>query len=154
MAYQGLTKVENEVTVVATFTGEQLLGLALKAPLTKYERVYCLPMMNISMTKGTGVVTSVPSDAPDDYAALMDLKSKKAFREKYGLTDEMVNFDPIEIINIPTFGNLTAIKLCEDLKIKGQNDKALLAEAKEMSYTKGFYEGVMLIGPYANKKVK
>ncbi len=25
---------------------------------------------------GTGVVTSVPSDAPDDYAALMDLKSK------------------------------------------------------------------------------
>lgn len=27
---------------------------------------------------GTGVVTSVPSDAPDDYAALRDLKKKKA----------------------------------------------------------------------------
>jgi len=26
---------------------------------------------------GTGVVTSVPSDSPDDYAALRDLKNKK-----------------------------------------------------------------------------
>ena len=25
---------------------------------------------------GTGIVTSVPSDAPDDYAALMDLQKK------------------------------------------------------------------------------
>jgi len=31
---------------------------------------------------GTGVVTSVPSDAPDDYAALRDLKNKKVvFRD-------------------------------------------------------------------------
>ena len=29
------------------------------------------------MYLGTGVVTSVPSDAPDDYAALRDLKKKK-----------------------------------------------------------------------------
>ena len=28
------------------------------------------------MGKGTGVVTSVPSDAPDDYAALRDLQKK------------------------------------------------------------------------------
>jgi len=30
-------------------------------------------MLTITMDKGTGVVTSVPSDAPDDYAALRDL---------------------------------------------------------------------------------
>ncbi len=29
------------------------------------------------MTKGTGIVTSVPSDSPDDYATLRDLKNKK-----------------------------------------------------------------------------
>lgn len=57
--------------------GKDLLGLPLKAPLSSYEKVYSLPMMTISMTKGTGVVTSVPSDAPDDYAALMDLKKKE-----------------------------------------------------------------------------
>ena len=30
--------------------------------------------------KGTGVVTSVPSDSPDDWAALRDLKNKQPFR--------------------------------------------------------------------------
>jgi len=29
-------------------------------------------MLTISMTKGTGIVTSVPSDAPDDWACLRD----------------------------------------------------------------------------------
>lgn len=131
MSYQGLTKNQNQLTKIATLKGEDLLGLALKAPLTKYEKVYCLPMMTISMTKGTGVVTSVPSDSPDDFAALMDLKNKKAFREKFNLTDEMVlNFEPVQIINIPQYGNLTAVKLCQDLKIKGQNDEKLLATAK------------------------
>ena len=53
--------------------GKQLLGAALKAPLTPLETVYALPMLTISMRKGTGVVTSVPTDAPDDYATLRDL---------------------------------------------------------------------------------
>jgi len=30
-------------------------------------------------------VTSVPSDSPDDYAALRDLKQKQALREKYSI---------------------------------------------------------------------
>jgi leucyl-tRNA synthetase len=30
-------------------------------------------MSTISMNKGTGIVTSVPSDSPDDWAALRDL---------------------------------------------------------------------------------
>ena len=30
-------------------------------------------MLSISMNKGTTIVTSVSSDAPDDYAALRDL---------------------------------------------------------------------------------
>ena len=39
---------------------------------------------------GTGVVTSVPSDAPDDYAALRDLQRKQPLRAKFGVKDEMV----------------------------------------------------------------
>ena len=34
-------------------------------------------MLTIKDDKGTGVVTSVPSDAPDDYAALRDLQKKE-----------------------------------------------------------------------------
>lgn len=29
---------------------------------------------------GTGIVTSVPSDSPDDYVALNDLKKKEVFK--------------------------------------------------------------------------
>lgn len=44
--------------------------------------------------------------------------------------------------------------MCQDLKIKGQNDKDLLATAKELAYNKGFYEGVMLVGKYTGMKVQ
>ena len=54
--------------------------------------------MTISMGKGTGVVTSVPSDAPDDYVALKELKDKPLWREKFGLTAEMV--EPFEVVPI------------------------------------------------------
>jgi leucyl-tRNA synthetase len=40
--------------------------------------MYVLPLLTVKMNMGTGVVTSVPSDAPDDYAALQDLVKKKA----------------------------------------------------------------------------
>lgn len=53
--------------------GEKMIGLEVKAPLAQYEKVYVLPMTSIKMNKGTGVVTSVPSDAPDDWATLRDL---------------------------------------------------------------------------------
>ncbi len=39
------------------------------------------------------------------------------------------------------------------MKIKSQNDKELLATAKDEAYKKGFNEGVMLIGNFAGAKV-
>ena len=46
-------------------------GDAVQSPHTPHDVIYVLPLLTILMNKGTGIVTSVPSDAPDDYAALM-----------------------------------------------------------------------------------
>jgi hypothetical protein len=47
------------------------MGLPLSAPNCPHERIYVLPLLTILTNKGTGIVTSVPSDSPDDYTALM-----------------------------------------------------------------------------------
>jgi leucyl-tRNA synthetase len=72
-SYQELVEEHGKIDKVGEVTGDELVGLPLKAPLTSYERVYALPMSTISMKKGTGIVTSVPSDSPDDYETLKDL---------------------------------------------------------------------------------
>jgi len=64
--------------------------VAVEAPLTPYKVIYALPMLTIKEDKGTGIVTSVPSDSPDDYAAFVDIRKKTAFREKYNIIDEMI----------------------------------------------------------------
>ncbi len=50
-------------------------------------------------------------------------------------------------------GNLSAIVACEEFKVASQNDKEKLKLAKDKCYTKGFYDGIMLVGKYAGKKV-
>lgn len=155
MSYQGFTKDNGVVPVVKELMGEEILGASLSAPLTSYKVIYVLPMLTIKEDKGTGVVTSVPSDSPDDFAALRDLKKKQALRAKYGIRDDMVlPFEPVPVIEIPDFGNLSAVTLCEELKVQSQNDREKLAEAKEKLYLKGFYDGVMLVDGFKGQKVQ
>ncbi|XP_017772759.1 PREDICTED: leucine--tRNA ligase, cytoplasmic isoform X3 [Nicrophorus vespilloides] len=155
MCYQGFTETEGSYKVLQELLGQDLLGCALKAPMTSYEKIYALPMLTIKEDKGTGVVTSVPSDSPDDYAALVDLKKKQPFREKYGISDEMVlPYDPIPIIDVPELGNLSAVTMYDKLKIQSQNDKEKLLEAKEIVYLKGFYDGVLIVGEHKGNKIQ
>ena len=69
-AHQEMTKVEFEYPSLVDIKGQELIGKKVKAPMTSYDFVYVLPLPSISMTKGTAVVTSVPSDAPNDYQML------------------------------------------------------------------------------------
>jgi len=154
LSYQDLTPETGKPQMLLELTGQDLMGVPLSAPNAVLERVYVLPLLTILMNKGTGIVTSVPSDSPDDYTALMDLKNKPKLREKYQIKDEWVMpFEVIPIIEISGFGTAAAVKVCEDLKIKSQNETAKLTEAKQMVYLKGFTDGVMITGPHSGKKV-
>ncbi len=65
------------------------------------------------------------------------------FRKKYGLADSMVlPYAPVPIIHVPGLGDLSAVHACDQMKVTSQNDKEQLEKAKEMTYLKGFYEGV------------
>ncbi|XP_061981891.1 leucine--tRNA ligase, cytoplasmic-like [Populus nigra] len=155
LAYQGFSKTPKHLNCLVELTGYDLIGLPLKSPLSFNKVIYALPMLTILTDKGTGIVTSVPSDAPDDYMALRVLKAKPAFRERYGVKDEWVlPFEIVPIINIPELGDKAAEKVCLDLKIKSQNEKEKLAEAKRLTYLKGFTDGTMLVGEYAGMKVQ
>ena len=46
------------------------------------------------------------------------------------------------VIEIPGFGQLSAVTVCDELKVQSQNDREKLAEAKEKLYLRGFYDGV------------
>ena len=151
---QYFTNKFSEIKCLETFSGDELLGLPLKAPNATYEKVYTLPLLTISMGKGTGVVTSVPSDAPDDYIALKTLQEKPDFAAKFGITPDMVDpYKVVPIIDVEGYGNASAVFMCEKLKIKSSNDTAKLAEAKNETYLKGFTTGIMTVGEYAGQKV-
>jgi len=64
MSYQGFTEKDGVVDVLLELVGQDIMGVPLQAPLTSFKKIYTLPMLTIKEDKGTGVVTSVPSDSP------------------------------------------------------------------------------------------
>lgn len=134
-AFQEMTLEDTKYPCLASVVGQDIIGKRLKSPLAPFEFVYALPMPTILMTKGTGIVTSVPSDSPDDYAMLYDLQTKKGLREKYNVLEEhCVPFEPVPIIEIPGLGNMAAKSEYERLKIQSHKDSAKLKEAKDVCY--------------------
>ena len=165
MSFQNMTEATGEVVSVGEpFQGRAILGIAVQAPNAVHPKVYCLPLLSISMGKGTGVVTSVPSDAPDDYIALRDLQRNEGnVRDEYGITEEMCAFDVVPIITIPggdedlgieSWGPCSAVTGCEVLKVKNQHDSKKLIKIKKSCYNKGFYQGVMEVGSQKGCLVK
>ena len=153
MAYQEKTKIPKKAEPILKIKGEELIGVKMCAPLSVHKEVYLFPMETISMTKGTGIVTSVPSDSPDDYINLLAFKTDEKLRNKWGITPEMI-FEPVHIINLEGFSGLAAKDVVEKLKIKSPKEKDKLQKAKEEVYTQGFYKGIIDIGPYKGQPIK
>ncbi|KAI0063343.1 leucyl-tRNA synthetase [Artomyces pyxidatus] len=151
MAFQGVFDVRGQTNQLAELEGTVIVGAKIKAPFSHYPEVYVLPMDNVLPTKGTGVVTSVPSDSPDDYATLMDLRKKA---EYYKIDPSWAAFDPIPVLSTPAYGEMSAPVLVKKFKIASQKDVKQLADAKELAYKEGFYNGTMLVGEYKGQPVQ
>ena len=98
------------------------------------------------------MVTSIPSDSPDDYMNWLQLKNKSDY---YGILAEWIApFQLVPVIETDALGTIPAATVCEELKIQSTKDTALLATAKERVYKEGFYNGRMLVGAYAGMAVQ
>lgn len=151
MAYQSIFPTWGEFPKVADFKGSDVVGTLVSAPLSVHKEVFILPMESVKPNKGTGVVTSVPSDSPDDYATTLDLQKKAEF---YKIKKEWIDKEIVPVIETPEYGNLIAKKLVETMKINSPKDAKQLAEAKEIAYKEGFYKGKMIVGAYAGESVE
>ena len=152
MAYQGIFQENGVIKKVADLEGSDMIGTLINAPLSCHtEGVRVLPMETVLASKGTGVVTSVPSDSPDDYATVTDLAKKP---EYYGIEKEWAEKEIIPIIDTPTYGDKCAEYLVKQLKISSPKDSVQLAKAKELAYKEGFYQGVMKVGDFKGEKVE
>ena len=110
----------SHIICLGTLLGSELITSQVHAPLSKFEHVFVLPMSTVSMTMGTAVVTSVPSDSPDDYMSYHSLQTKLngPDAKAYGITTEHVAFPPnFQIIAIPGYDGCAAPIVCERLKV-------------------------------------
>ncbi|KAI1175054.1 leucyl-tRNA synthetase [Nemania sp. FL0916] len=151
MAFQEISSAPwGEYYQVVSLKGEDVVGTLVNAPLSVHEKgIRILPMSTVKPTKGTGVVTCVPSDSPDDYATTLDLRKKP---EYYGIEKEWIEAEILPIIQTPA-SNLIAKHLYETMKINSPKDQKLV-EAKEIAYKEGFYSGVMVYGEYKGMPVQ
>lgn len=151
MSFQGIfDRPRGVYEKLVDVKGSELIGTKVAPPNGVAKEVYVLPMDGVLATKGTGVVTSVPSDSPDDYRTLMDLRKKP---EHYGIKPEWAAIDPIPVLSTPKYGDMAAETLCNELKIQSQKDVKQLAEAKDLAYKEGFYNGTMVIGDFKGEPV-
>lgn len=151
MCYQKLTPTRGDHTATLTIGGGAIVGSKILPPLALLSNLRVLPMETILASKGTGVVTCVPSDSPDDFVTTRDLANKPDY---YHIEKDWVNTEIIPIVRTEKYGDKAAEYLVNELKIQSPKDQVQLAKAKELAYKEGFYNATMLVGKYKGEKVE
>jgi len=155
-AAEKLREQGREVEVVRRLRGAELVGAEVIAPGIN-KAIPVLPATFIDQARGTGIVTSVPSDAPDDYIALRELQGDDKLLARYRLDPARVRaIEPVPIIRTEGWGPLPAKEVVERLGIRSTSEKEALRRATEEVYRAGYYTGVMNenCGPFAGMRVE
>lgn len=143
------------VEITGEITASELIGAKCIAPHTKKE-IPILPSELVDPDVGTGLVMSVPSDAPYDWMGLVDLVNHPEKLSEFKISREFVeNIKPIPIIRTPGWGPLPAVEICEKMGIIELSDPKLEDATKEI-YKSGFHKGTMTeaAGEFAGRQVE
>jgi len=81
----------------------------------------------------------------------MDLRKKA---EYYKIDPTWAALDPVPVLSTPAYGEMSAPILVKQLKIASQKDVKQLADAKELAYKEGFYNGTMSVGEFKGEPVQ
>ena len=134
----------HKVEELGEVEGRSLVGQKFVAPQINKE-VIVLPSKFCDASIGSGIVTSVPSDSPDDYQGLVDLQNSSSDCKIWELDfEEVKQIQPIPILDSGEMGTLPAPKLCADLGVKNQTERNKLDKAKQELYMHSFNHGIML----------
>ena len=143
------------LTLIGTIAGKALIGKICQAPVI-HRNIPVLPASFCRPEVGTGLVTSVPSDAPDDWISLKTLQEDDSLMEKYGLDKDMIrSIRPIAIIDTKGYGPMPAVEMINKWGITDPCDPRL-EDAKKLIYKDGFHTGKMNgdCGDFAGMKVE
>lgn len=131
-----------------------LLGKVAVAPGIE-RKIPILPATFVAASVGSGIVTSVPSDAPFDYVALEELRNNQELRlqlQKWGINLSTVdNIELIPIIKTEGYKLFPGKEAAEKHGVKSLSDHEKLEAATKEVYKAGFHSGMMRdnCGPYA-----
>ena len=151
-----LMEQKKHLTSIGSVSGSDLIGHHGLAPAI-HRQIPILPSHFCDPDKGTGIVTSVPSDAPDDWMGIHDLQNDPEECRKFGLDPEAIQkIEPIPIIESSEWGTNSAVKLCQSMGVRNQFERGKLEQAKREIYKHGFYSGVLTdeCGEFSGKSVE
>ncbi len=154
-AAEKLKHQKENVLIEKDVDAKQLIGKKALAPGVEKE-IIILPATFCDAKVGTGIVTSVPGDAPYDYMALKTLQENQELCKRYGLDVQVLQkLELIPIIATGGYGDFPAKEMVEKMQITSLDD-AKLEEATQEVYKAGYHKGIMrsTAGKYAGKSVE
>jgi leucyl-tRNA synthetase len=143
VSQSAVTKLSEQLyhaKVTDEFSGSDLLGLTVKAPITG-KSLPVLPATFVDTEIVTGVVYSVPAHAPYDYMGLLDLKEGRV-RAPPAVAQLARALKPISIISVQGYSDIPAEDEVKKRGIKDSNDIKLEDATAEL-YKAEFHRGVM-----------
>ncbi len=135
-----LSEQQHDVTPVRSFKGSELVGRYAMAPLTG-SSLPVLPAKFVDEAVATGVVYSVPADAPYDLMALRDIQQGRANPPR-PVKEIAAGIRPITIVSLQGYSDVPAEDAAKKCGAVDSLDGRLDEATKEL-YSAEFHRGVM-----------